>query len=488
MRKKKGFTLIELMIVIAIIAILAQVLIPNLSSVRKQMKNNSVGANVYLVRSFLENRSGKDVNTILTYISNHPTDTNAIATALTQVKDNIGTSMAAEFTNSNKVVNPFNSSSTIYSNQGDITLYGSTASSILVGYNNTSSLPISETIASASLPGGTNLIGDVVVVIYQTGYVTYGVEDGGNKVNLTIIKMPKGLNIASIVTPTTGVPGGTVTPPITTQVLANIDRVYNFLVIDGAKNIINSYSTMGVYSALQASLSANLYNYFNAPSNNPASNSYNAIVNPVLTTNDLVIQNNNDIALSSKYSVIACQEQSYGTNDYSAYKGAVVVYPITTSPYGYDIYGIDQSGNKIGEKKITLDSLINATTESTLSNNVKAVATYLQTRVASDKTACKTDYYNYVYGTFYPQMQSYSAANNIKNAYVNSWTGVKYTDGDTTFYSNIALIVARGITGFSLYKGTVIVNAILGSNNTLDGYEVYGYNYNGVTIGYIKIP
>jgi len=30
------------------------------------------------------------------------------------------------------------------------------------------------------------------VVIYQTGYVTYGIEDGGNKVNLTIIKMPKG--------------------------------------------------------------------------------------------------------------------------------------------------------------------------------------------------------------------------------------------------------------------------------------------------------
>ena len=156
------------------------------------MKNNSVGTNVYLVKSFLENMSGKDVNTILTYIANHTTDTNAVASALTQVKANIGTSMATEFTDSNKVVNPFNSSSIIYTNQASVTLYGSSASSILVSYDNTSSLPVSETIASNSLPGGTALIGDVVVVIYQTGYVTYGIEDGGNKVNLTIIKMPKG--------------------------------------------------------------------------------------------------------------------------------------------------------------------------------------------------------------------------------------------------------------------------------------------------------
>jgi len=60
------------------------------------MKNNSVGTNVYLVKSFLENMSGKDVNTILTYIANHTTDTNAVASALTQVKANIDTSTALQ--------------------------------------------------------------------------------------------------------------------------------------------------------------------------------------------------------------------------------------------------------------------------------------------------------------------------------------------------------------------------------------------------------
>jgi len=30
-----------------------------------------------------------------------------------------------------------------------------------------------------------------------------------------------------------------------------------------------------------------------------------------------------------------------------------VVYPLTTSPYGFDIYGIDENGKVIGEKTNT---------------------------------------------------------------------------------------------------------------------------------------
>jgi type IV pilus assembly protein PilA len=58
LRKKKGFTLIELMIVLAIIAILAVVLIPKAGVFKNQAKNSGVLTNVNTVRAFLETKTG----------------------------------------------------------------------------------------------------------------------------------------------------------------------------------------------------------------------------------------------------------------------------------------------------------------------------------------------------------------------------------------------------------------------------------------------
>ena len=56
--KKKAFTLIELMIVLAVIAILAVVLIPRAGASRTEARLAGVTTNVNSVRSFLEARTG----------------------------------------------------------------------------------------------------------------------------------------------------------------------------------------------------------------------------------------------------------------------------------------------------------------------------------------------------------------------------------------------------------------------------------------------
>lgn len=57
-KKKKAFTLIELMIVVAVIGIMAIVLIPKAGTARTEAKVVGVSANVNAVRSFLELRTG----------------------------------------------------------------------------------------------------------------------------------------------------------------------------------------------------------------------------------------------------------------------------------------------------------------------------------------------------------------------------------------------------------------------------------------------
>lgn len=55
-KRKKGFTLIELMIVLAVIAILAIVLVPKIGSTKKEARNAGVTTNVRAVQAYLENK------------------------------------------------------------------------------------------------------------------------------------------------------------------------------------------------------------------------------------------------------------------------------------------------------------------------------------------------------------------------------------------------------------------------------------------------
>lgn len=72
MKKKRdgGFTLIELMIVIAVIGILAIVLIPKVGTIKTQAKSSGIDTNVRTVEGYIQSRisswadSGTDRNTI----------------------------------------------------------------------------------------------------------------------------------------------------------------------------------------------------------------------------------------------------------------------------------------------------------------------------------------------------------------------------------------------------------------------------------------
>ena len=151
--KKKGFTLIELMIVLAVIAILAVVLIPRAGAFKNNAKNAGVTTNVNAVRAILETKTGNnfasDATKVISILDN------AFNTATSSVEEN--------------VINPFNNANTVANG---------TISSAPAVYVNTG------TVTSL-----TNLKGSVVVEFSATSYKIYGVDNTGTKVDeVTISK------------------------------------------------------------------------------------------------------------------------------------------------------------------------------------------------------------------------------------------------------------------------------------------------------------
>ncbi|MBV4448396.1 prepilin-type N-terminal cleavage/methylation domain-containing protein [Clostridium tyrobutyricum] len=160
-KKKKGFTLIELMIVLAIIAILAIVLIPKATIFKNQSKNAGVTTNVNTVRGYLE-----------TKVNNNEGSTSYLSAGKLQVsiRSSFGldaNNKPSSTSNEEKLVNPFDK-------EGKA-----------VKVNDKTS----KSIDNASY-GSYNVSykGQVIVDVYSDGYAVYGIDNDGSTTKLLKVK------------------------------------------------------------------------------------------------------------------------------------------------------------------------------------------------------------------------------------------------------------------------------------------------------------
>ncbi|WP_420808090.1 type II secretion system protein [Clostridium ragsdalei] len=157
LEKKKGFTLIELMIVLAIIAILAVVLIPKSQIFKNNSKNAGVTTNVNTVRGYLEtkvtNNGGAD-----SYLN--------AATLKTAIASNFSldssTFVPTGSSSSEQLVNPFDK----------------TKASVAVA--DKSSGATNNTVDTVETSASDGADGEVVIYVCKDGYVVFGVDKGGD--------------------------------------------------------------------------------------------------------------------------------------------------------------------------------------------------------------------------------------------------------------------------------------------------------------------
>lgn len=455
MNKEKGFTLIEIMIVLSIIALLAMIMVPKFGGIKIQSKNNSVSANSMIMRSYLENRSGKDAVNYQSAISSGQSP----AQSLGAVVNSLGKDMASNFTGSNAIANPFSNKSNIDYSQGDVRSNSSSQAAALLYYS-TSSLPLDKTsvTSDSALPKGTGFSGDLIAIVYSEGYVVYGVDSGGQMISIYIINFSKvPADIQS------GVISGGANPSI----LANTGDVVSYIKSIAMLNIITGAPNGQMWNVMQGPLYDGLYNKFTP------GNASTHIVNPFYINVDTIGNANSWINPAAQYSIISDpQPGDYSKEDskYSNRPGTVIVY-VTKNPVGYIVYGVNQDGSNVGYTPINLSTLVTAQMTRTLAGNVTEVYNVLKNNIDSNISSSSGNVQSMA-SLALKELQSL----NIANAYLPGWTK-KMTAESGTFNSGYALVVGSydGGASYSDYKGTVIVD-------TLDdgsGYEIYGMDYMG---------
>lgn len=169
LRNEKGFTLVELMIVISIIAVLAVVLVPKIGSMRDSVKNQGVVSNVNNVRAYLELR----VNS-------------REATAALEAPE-LQIDMTAEFQGSDVIKNPFTNGETIFEGWTTADNYDTDNSVIIRNLGGNA--------ATYNIDGEAwyvntyvNTYGKVFVYVCNDGYILFGKDVDGNSYDYIVIR------------------------------------------------------------------------------------------------------------------------------------------------------------------------------------------------------------------------------------------------------------------------------------------------------------
>jgi hypothetical protein len=472
------------MIVLAIIALLSVILIPKVEAIKLQSKNNSVTTNVLLVRTYLENRSGKDAISYETSTTAGDTQETALANILSNNDSGntgytgVGPDMTSDFSGSNALVNPFNNNSSIVYSEGNVTNKGSSSTSAVLLYYSTDTLPADNSSVSSStvLPSGTGFAGSVVVVVYSTGYVLYGVDNSGQIISVYIIKFPPTPLIAQ--SGVTGGSGGNSSGGSSgnnTSLTGNIGDVVSYIKSIAIYSIITGVPNGQMWNVIQGPLYDNLCNQFTP------GNTSKHIVNPYFLNVDAIGNENGYVDPNLNYSIISNPQPDYSNVDtkYSNRPGTVIVY-VTNNPVGYVVYGVDQNGNTIDETPINLSTEVTSQMTQTLANNVTSVYNTLINNI--DSNISKSPYGNVqsMADLAYSQLKGLS----INNAYISSWSG-KEEANSGNFAAGYALVVGGndGGASYSDYKGSVIVDTLSDGS----GYDIYGIDYNGNKYADIKV-